>query len=301
METKNINLYIGSLVVALALIVFSTSLMAQKLESKNSQGKYEIDILFVYTAKSKQDSHNLSKANSNGHRRVQSDGEVLEQQARQSFENSQISDVELRVVGEHVTDFVVPAGISKNALTDLVKSKDDGAMDEIHDIRDSLKADLVVFIGPNGPTPSCGDVNFPPDLGTPDLGFEEVSTNNAVHAFAVAHVICAFSPGGYSMLHEIGHLLHVRHHRASDGTRGQPFNFNHGFLFDRDASQKTRFRTLAAGGGKGLPPRILYWSNPEVRYQNVPTGIPEANNDAANAANTIRLTAQTIASYRVKP
>ncbi len=111
-------------------------------------------------------------------------------------------------------------------------------------------------------------------------------------AFAAVHYDCA--TGNYSFAHELGHLMGARHDEKNDPT-GTPFPYGHGY--QRPSSSATKaFRTVM--GYQCAAPemcelRVPYWSNPDIRYNGIPTGTVESNN-----ARVLNETAATIADFR---
>jgi hypothetical protein len=78
---------------------------------------------------------------------------------------------------------------------------------------------------------------------------------------------------GFSIAHEIGHILGARHDRHTDAL-DSPFPYGHGYV------NGTKWRDIMSyqGGCEGCP-RIPYWSNPRITYNGEPTGT-DANDNA---------------------
>jgi len=104
-------------------------------------------------------------------------------------------------------------------------------------------------------------------------------------AFAVINYICAV--GNFSLAHEFGHLLGLRHERSADeGDR--PFRNGHGYAY------KNEWRTImATRKACASCPRIPFWSNPSINYNGVPSG----TRDYEDEADVINDTAPIIADF----
>jgi hypothetical protein len=187
--------------------------------------------------------------------------------ANQSFVNSGVENVRLRLVHAYQTDYA-ESGTHFDHVFRLA-DKGDGYMEEVHALRDKYHADVVVLIvdDPNGCGLAAG-VAPGPD-----------------RAFAAVHRECAATT--YSLAHEIGHILGARHEVAYDDT-AEPFSYGHGFVFG------TKWRTIMSYGDDcGGCPRLPIWSSSRVKVGGVPAGDLLADN-----ARVIEKTAARIAGYR---
>jgi len=169
---------------------------------------------------------------------------------------------------------------------DQLQDPDDGFMDEVHAVRDQVRADLVKLIISTGTGAGCGRAFI----------MDEVSIAFEAFAFCYTNHICV-SPG-YTFQHELGHIQSGRHQRTGPVT-GSPFPFNHGYT-----DPTNQFRTIMAAGSSECPngcPRRLAWSNPDVNdpATGAPMGIPEGNPEAADNRKTLNATAWTVANFRV--
>jgi len=157
----------------------------------------------------------------------------------------------------------------------------DTYMDDIHALRDTYQADVVVLLVRNS-SGICGLAN--------------AVMANAATAFSLVAQDC--SSANYSFGHEIGHLQGARHDLYVDPTLGSPFDYNHGHV-----NTVNRQRTVMAYNNlcADTPPgtyctRVPYWSNPGVSYPSTaaPTGT------ASREHNTLVLnnTAAAVANFR---
>jgi hypothetical protein len=104
-------------------------------------------------------------------------------------------------------------------------------------------------------------------------------------AFSVINYICAV--GNFSLAHEFGHLLGLRHERAADKD-DKPFKNGHGYVY------KNEWRTImATRKACDSCPRIPFWSNPSINYNGVPSG----TEDYEDEADVINDTAPIIAGF----
>ena len=149
-------------------------------------------------------------------------------------------------------------------LQALVRQRD-GRMDEVHEIRDSLEADLVVLFTP---LPN-GTIN-----------------GSVLATEATAFVIADWAQAGepdYALAHELAHLFGAMHPGEKGAVADQlPSGFPWG-----DDSIRT---VLDWSKGKTIP----YFSNPEVSYGGKAIGVAGKQ----DIASVIRTTAAYISNFR---
>ncbi len=203
----------------------------------NTSRPIEITVLFAYTP-----------AAASHYRDIRMELiDLAVEQGNQSFRSSGIGNVRLAVAGTYQVDYDEGQGGIFDHLWNLA-DRNDGHMDEIHQVRDKMRADVVVLI-----------------VDSPDAcGLATRVNADADEAFAVVHHICAMT--SYSIPHEIGHLLGGRHDRAIDDT-SRPFPFGHGFV------NGSKWRTIMAykSSCNGCP-RLPIWSNPNILIEGEPAG-----------------------------
>jgi peptidyl-Asp metalloendopeptidase len=147
---------------------------------------------------------------------------------------------------------------------DALKNPSDRKMDELHQLRDQHKADLVVLLTDD--SEFCG------------LASEIRATKNS--AFAVVYHDCA--TGYYSFAHEIGHLQGARHNDEVDNS-DKPFAHGHGYM-DPGRDRRTIMAYNCPDGCQRMP----QWARP-----------PEWGNvTRAHDARVLNQTRKYIASFR---
>jgi Metallo-peptidase family M12B Reprolysin-like len=158
-----------------------------------------------------------------------------------------------------------------------LREPNDGVMDEVHDLRDLHKADLVSLI--TNTTTVCGVANFGYEANTPkpELGFSIINKN-------------CFGEGSFTFAHEIGHNLGMMHDwiETPCANGGQPYAKGH------TAPDET-FQTIM--GVSGFP-RVGHFSNPDIDYMGQPTGVPIGMEFEADNAMNAELAAPLVARFR---
>jgi hypothetical protein len=96
----------------------------------------------------------------------------------------------------------------------------------------------------------------------------------------------------YTFAHELGHLLGCQHDRQNAEQAGfYPYSYGWRFI----GQSGIEFRTvMAIYSGLQIP----HFSNPNVFYDGVPTGVPVGHRDQAHNALTINNTARMSANWR---
>lgn len=198
--------------------------------------------------------------------------------ANQAYTNSQIA-MQLRLVRAAEVTYTETGDIS----TDLnrLRSTNDGFMDQVHQLRDQSKADLVALIVDNGGA-YCG-IAYVMANG-PRASF-------ASYAFSVTDRDCVSNS---TLTHEMGHNMGNAHDRATGGTGVFPYSYGY-----RDPIGK--FRTIMAYPCPNVScPRVKYFSNPRILINGRPAGIdygvnPTNSADNARSMNEVR---NVIAAWR---
>lgn len=192
-----------------------------------------------------------------------------------AYENSQIG-VRLRLM--HTAEVGYQEG--ENFSTDLsrLRNATDGYMDEVHQLRQTYKADMVSLINDN--TGACGVAYLMTNLST---GF-------ASSAFSVTRHSCAV--GNLTFAHELGHNMGSAHDRDNAGNALFSYSYGHRW----NGTNGTLHRSVMAYS-PGV--RRPHFSNPNVSYGGVATGLPEGHPQAADNARSINQAAWTVANFRL--
>jgi Metallo-peptidase family M12 len=219
--------------------------------------KITIDLMVLYTSKAA--SHY-----------IRDPAEVVAlavEQTNQTFRNSGLANINLRLVHTQSIDYDEIAGEHFGHLYGMVDGV--GPLKAIRKLRDEKRADIVGLIV-DDPS-SCG-------LST-RVGAD------AEEAYFVAHHSCAAI--AYSLAHEVGHILGARHDRQTDGNNA-PFPFGHGYVNGNKWRDLMSYQDICGGC-----PRIPYWSNPRIMYKGEPTGTVANDN-----ARVILGQAERVSNFR---
>ncbi len=198
--------------------------------------------------------------------------------ANQAYRNSQIA-MQLRLVRAAEVAYAETGNMSTD-LTRLQRTND-GFLDQVHQLRNQYKADMVAMIVDNGGA-YCG-IAYVMANG-PRASF-------ASYAFSVTDRDCV---ANNTLTHELGHNMGDAHDRASGGTG--VFAYSYGY---RDPIGK--FRTIMAYACPNVScPRVKYFSNPKILINGRPAGIdhrinPTNSADNARSMNEVR---NVIAAWR---
>lgn len=219
-----------------------------------------INVLVVYTASAASAAGNISS-------RIQ----LAVDETNQSYANSGININMVRVHTAQVT--YNESGRSFSQHVSALRSTTDGIMDNVHTLRNTYAADVVVLV-----------VN-----DSEACGMASAIKATATTAFAAAHWSCI--TGYYSFGHEIGHLQGARHDRYVDAST-TPYAYGHGFI----PSTKNWRTVMAYGNNCSNCTRIQWWSNPLKTYPS--TGQVMGTAAYEDNARVLNLTAPTVAAFR---
>ncbi|MCX4027168.1 hypothetical protein H0A36_08800 [Endozoicomonas sp. SM1973] len=225
--------------------------------------RHELTVMVAYTQRAIDDNDGIEGVNGLIQKAVE--------ETNQSYQNSNIP-IDLTLV------HTVKTGYTESYFdiyTDVenLKGKEDGHMDDLHQLRDRFKADITILL--TGTGMACGVAH---------TIMADPST-----AFALVKDSCA--TGYYSFAHEIGHLQGARHIITQDESL-DPFTYGHGYC----NSVPDTWRTVMAYNCdvSGLT-RIPYWSTPWVNYEESTT---MGESGVSNNALVLRRTAPYISSFR---
>jgi hypothetical protein len=189
------------------------------------------------------------------------------EQANETFRNSGIGNISLRLVHTQLIDYDETPGSHFEHLYRMVDGVN--SFKDIRRLRNEKRADIVGLMleDPSG----CG-------LST-RVGAD------AEEAYFIVHHSCVALT--FSIAHEIGHILGARHDRITDPS-SSPFRYGRGYV------NSTKWRDIMSyhEGCNGCP-RIPFWSNPRIMYQGEPTGTLAEDN-----ARVILEQAERVSKFR---
>lgn len=222
-----------------------------------------VDLLVVYTS--------TARARQGGQAAMNALVALGVDLANQAYSNSGIA-MRLRLARSAEVAYAESGNIS----TDLMRLQNttDGFMDQVHQLRNQYKADLVALIVDNGGG-YCG-IAYVMANG-PRASF-------ANYAFSVTDRECV---ANNTLTHELGHNMGNAHDRASGGTGVYPYSYGY-----RDTIGK--FRTIMAYPCPTVScPRVKYFSNPKIKINGRSVGIdhrvnPTNSADNARSMNEVR-------------
>lgn len=220
----------------------------------------QLDLMVVYTA--------AARIAAGGEAAMQALINLAVDESNLAYRNSRVV-LRLRLV--HQGEIAYSESGSMYLDLDRLTKPADGSMDQVHRWRNTHRADVVSLL--------IGDSN----LG--GLGWQLTELSQGFEAYAFSVVRYDLAAGNLALAHEIGHNTGLEHDRANAHVGGL-FNYSYGWRFT--GQSRNQFRTVMAYQPGNLIP---HFSNPNVRYDGVPTGASQANNAlsmnyaAATAAN----------------
>jgi peptidyl-Asp metalloendopeptidase len=228
---------------------------AAELEALSAK-KIVIDVMMLYTARA-------------ASRYMLQPGDAIElaiEQANESFRNSALGHISLRLVHTQAVDYDEKDAEHFVHLYRMVDGE--GPFKDLRQLRNEKRADLVGLIVDDAT--GCG-------LST------RVASDSEEAYFIVHHSCAAIT---ISIAHEVGHLLGARHDRRAD-PNNTPFAYGHGYV-----TSKWRDIMSYKEACNGCP-RLPFWSNPRVLYKGEPTGTQTEDN-----ARVILEQAERVSNFR---
>ncbi len=152
--------------------------------------------------------------------------------------------------------------------------------------RDAVRADLVTLLVLDYYYTSCGIGYL---MTYPSIEFDD-------YAYTVVAEDCA--TGYYSFAHEQGHNEGAHHDRATAGGDAVIYPYAYGYWMWSPTLNRYLYRTIMAYECPSGCTRINYWSNPNVSYNGLPTGVAAGLTNAADNHLTLNNTAPYVAKFR---
>ncbi|MFO0827115.1 MAG: M12 family metallo-peptidase [Phycisphaerales bacterium] len=163
--------------------------------------------------------------------------------------SSAVLEVELNLVAVGATSYAETLqGVSAAELF-AMQRRDDGILDDVHVLREQYGADIVAMLHSDNTTTYAGLAFV--NVGAAEFGFADLIIGSAV--------------GGLVFAHEIGHNFGLSHDRANGFATYCHYAFGNRFT----AGGALRRTIMAYPPGQLVP----YYSNPDVEYLGVPTGV----------------------------
>ena len=196
-----------------------------------------------------------------------------------AFTNSGVT-VQLNLVGSGQISYTEGSYTSSSNILTKFTTNSDGVMDTIHTLRTANNADLVALI-------------------VEDLydacGIAWIYNGNPAYGFQVTQRSCMTS--GYTFAHETGHNIGAYHDRY---VHPEATSNVHAYGY---VDTTNRFRTIMSYSDRctalGIScPTVGYFSNPNVTYNGLATGIDRSLSSSADNARRFNQTASAISQFR---
>lgn len=233
--------------------------------SSDTTTSSQIDIMVVYSTNTKNAYGGVDGINAHIAQAIA--------ESNQAYANSQI-DAQLRLV--HTAEVENTSG---NMSTDLsaLRSTTDGALDEVHGLRDQYGADMVSWFNEQGSYCGIAYVN------KGDINAD------AAYGFSVVNSGCA--TGYFSTAHELGHNMGSLHDEGTSAPSEGIYPYSYGY---QDPNRQ--FRTVMAYNcPDGGCIRQQFFSNPNLQFNGAVIGTADADN-----ARSINQTREAVAGWRVE-
>lgn len=229
----------------------------------------QIDVLVVYTPE--------ARRRAGGHRAMLADVDHDVAWTNEAYAASGVVH-RVRLVGASEVEYEqLDGGTDARRLV----RQGDGHLDEVHQLRDLLAADVVVFKTTEAPV------------------YLQLSSLDAAVSSKEAFAFVQVDGGARQFAHQLGHVLGVNHARSEEISPNFPFPYSHGYeLPDLRDDRGLPYQTIMAVG-PGLP----RFSNARQRFLGTPLGVPgdeptQSIDGPADASRSMNETRHLVANYR---
>jgi len=192
-------------------------------------------------------------------------------QANEAYERSEVIH-RLRLVRSAEVNYTESGDLGLDL--DRLTRKNDGFMDQIHNLRNADSSDLVALLVNEGDSAGLGWI------------MQNASTDFEDFGFSVTDV--EFAASFYVLAHEVGHNMGCAHERGPQTTPGA-FPYAHGRVTEN-------WRTIMAAVASNET--IPHFSNPNVLFMGAPTGLGVTQPESAFNARTLNDTSSTVSLFR---
>lgn len=217
-----------------------------------------IDVMIAYTS--------AARTSAGGTSEIEAMCLLAIADSNDALANSEI-DGQFRLVHTEETSYTE----SGNYLTDLgrLQATADGFMDSLHTSRSTYGADIVALLIDDTP------------FGTGGLGYVMSATESGMedYAFSVNEYFAA--AGGLVLAHEMGHNMGCGHANTEE-SESRLFTYSQGWRWTGNDGKDYR-SVMAYQPGIGVP----HFSNPNVTYQGVATGVSNSADNALSINNAM--------------
>lgn len=248
-----------------------------------------IDVLVVYPP--------MVRQVQGGHRAMRT---LIEHDIASTNEAYRVSEVRQRIALAGAFEVDYPSEGAEETGQDglkLLVGKSDGHMDEVHALRNSYAADLVLFHeGDKGViVPNFREFLILPDpmhQNAERFAFNAAQSNRVQFQFA----------------HFLGHNMGLAHQRGAYPHKSGKFPYSHGYVLPKPSPPSQHgpppaWHTIMAWGSPDVIPRF---SNPNHRYPDeagAPLGVPgddwsDSVDGPADAVRSLNNTRQAVANFR---
>ena len=248
-----------------------------------------IDVLVVYPP--------MVRQAQGGHRAMRT---LIDHDIASTNEAYRVSGVQQRIALAGAFEVDYPGEGAEETGKDglcLLSGKSDGHMDEVHTLRDSYAADLVLFHNGNKGV-------IVPNFGTYLTIFDPMQWYAEQFAFNSAKS----NQAHFDFAHLLGHNMGLVHQRGAQPHKSGKFPYSHGYVLPKPSPPDQQgpppaWHTIMAWGSVDVIPRF---SNPNHQHPDeagTPLGVPgddwsDSVDGPADAVRSLNNTRQAVANFR---